>query len=206
MILKEACVGNFKEAQSAVSKGAHRLELCDNLQEGGTTPSYGTIALAQEKLQTPLLVMIRPRGGDFVYTPDELEIMLCDIKTCKYLGVYGVVFGALTEDKTLDVATMKTLVAASKPMKITCHMAFDELDNPIAGLDRLIELGIDRVLTKGSKMNATDGINTLIQLVAHAKGRITIVAGGGISADNYQMIADATGVREVHGTKIVGVL
>lgn len=206
MIFKEACVGSFKEALSAVSKGSHRLELCDNLQEGGTTPSYGTIALAQEKLQTTLLVMIRPRGGNFVYTPDELEIMFRDIKTCKNLGVYGVVFGALTEGNTLDMATMKTLVEASKPMKITCHMAFDELDDPIAGLDRLIELGIDRVLTKGSKTNATDGINTLKQLVAHASDRITIVAGGGVSTDNYQMIADATGVREVHGTKIVGVL
>lgn len=206
MILKEACVGSFKEALSAVSKGAHRLELCDNLQEGGTTPSYGTIALAQEKLQTPLLVMIRPRGGNFVYTPDEIEIMLRDIKTCKNLGVYGVVFGALTADNTLDMATMKTLVAVSKPMKITCHMAFDELDDSNAGLDRLIELGIDRVLTKGSKTNATDGINTLKQLVAHAAGRITIVAGGGVNAENYQMIADATGIREVHGTKIVGVL
>lgn len=206
MILKEACVGSFKEALSAVSKGAHRLELCDNLQEGGTTPSYGTIALAQEKLQTPLLVMIRPRGGNFVYTPDEIEIMLRDIKTCKNLGVYGVVFGALTADNTLEMATMKTLVAASKPMKITCHMAFDELDDPLAGLDHLIELGIDRVLTKGCKTNATDGINTLKQLVVHASGRIIIVAGGGISADNYQMIADETGVSEVHGTKIVGVL
>ncbi len=206
MILKEACVGNFKEALSAVTKGAHRLELCDNLHEGGTTPSYGTIALAQEKLKTPLLVMIRLRGGDFVYTPDEIEIMLRDIKVCKDLGVYGVVFGALTEENTLDVATMKTLVAASKPMKITCHMAFDELDDPLAGLDCLIDLGIDRVLTKGSKTNATDGVTTLKQLVAHAKGRITIVAGGGISANNYQMIADVTGVRELHGTKIVGVL
>jgi copper homeostasis protein len=204
MILKEACVGSFKEALSAVSKGAHRLELCDNLQEGGTTPSYGTIALAQEKLQTPLLVMIRPRGGNFVYTPDELEIMLHDIKTCKDLGVYGVVFGALTVHNTLDIAAMKTLVAASKPMKITCHMAFDELDDPIAGLDSLSELAIDRVLTKGGKTNATDGINTLKQLVAHAKGRIIVVAGGGVNANNYQMIADATGVREVHGTKIVG--
>jgi copper homeostasis protein len=206
MILKEACVGSYKEALSAVSKGAHRLELCDNLLEGGTTPSYGTIALAQEKLQTPLLVMIRPRGGDFVYTADEVEIMLHDIKTCKDLGVYGVVFGALTEDNTLDMATMKILVDASKPMKITCHMAFDELEDPIAGLDGLIELGVDRVLTKGCKTNAPDGIETLKQLVEHAADRITIVAGGGISADNYQKIADATGVSEVHGTKIVGVL
>jgi copper homeostasis protein len=194
------------EALSAVSKGAHRLELCDNLLEGGTTPSYGTIALAQEKLQTPLLVMIRPRGGDFVYTADEVEIMLRDIKICKDLGVYGVVFGALTADNTLDVVTMKTLVDASKPMKITCHMAFDELEDPIAGLDSLIELGIDRVLTKGCKANATEGITILKQLVEHATDRITIVAGGGVNADNYQMIADATGVSEVHGTKIVGIL
>jgi len=206
MILREACVGSFKESCSAVAKGANRLELCENLLEGGTTPSYGTIAMAQERLNTPLLVMIRPRGGNFVYTTDESEIMKRDIQICKELGVYGVVFGVLTEDDKLDMAAMKTLVALSKPMKITCHMAFDTLEDPLEGLEQLIELEIDRVLTKGGKINALEGIPTLKKLVTLASDRIIIVAGGGVNEANYQMIAEKTGVKEVHGTKIMGIL
>jgi len=206
MILREACVGSFKESNSAVLKGANRLELCENLQEGGTTPSFGTIAMAQEKLNTPLLVMVRPRGGDFIYTLEEIEIMKHDIEVCKTLGVYGVVFGVLTPQNTLDMAAMQTLVSLAKPMKITCHMAFDELANPIEGLDLLIELGVDRVLTKGCKTNAFEGINNLKRMVDYAADKIKVVAGGGVNEDNYMTIAEAAGVKEVHGTKIVGIL
>ena len=206
MIIREACVGSFKESQSAVLRGADRLELCENLAEGGTTPSYGTIALAGEKLNTPLLVMIRPRGGDFIYSPEEIEIMKHDIQRCKELGVYGVVFGILTPERTLDMQAMKTLVELSKPMQITCHMAFDELADPIEGLEQLVALGVDRILTKGSKISAFEGRETLKNLVSKASNRIVIVAGGGVTEDNYQIIVEETGVKEVHGTKIVGVL
>lgn len=205
-IIREACVGSFKESQSAVLKGADRLELCENLAEGGTTPSYGTIALAGEKLDTPLLVMIRPRGGDFVYSPEEIEIMKHDIQRCKELGVYGVVFGVLTPERTLNMQAMKTLVELSKPMQITCHMAFDALVDPFEGLEQLVELGVDRILTRGGDKSAYEGRAMLKDLVSKASNRIVIVAGGGVTEDNYQIIVDETGVKEVHGTKIVGKL
>ena len=206
MIIREACVGNFKESQSAVLNGADRLELCENLAVGGTTPSYGTIALAEEKLDTPLLVMIRPRGGDFVYSVEEIEIMKRDIQKCKELGVYGVVFGVLTSEGTLNMQAMKTLVECSKPMQITCHMAFDALVDPFEGLEQLVALGVDRILTKGGNISAFEGRATLKNLVAKASNRIVIVAGGGVTEDNYQIIVEETGVKEVHGTKIVGKL
>ena len=206
MIIREACVGNFKESQSAVLNGADRLELCENLAVGGTTPSYGTIALAEEKLDTPLLVMIRPRGGDFVYSVEEIEIMKRDIQKCKELGVYGVVFGVLNHEGTLNMQAMKTLVECSKPMQITCHMAFDALVDPFEGLEQLVALGVDRILTKGGNISAFEGRATLKNLVAKASNRIVIVAGGGVTEDNYQIIVEETGVKEVHGTKIVGKL
>lgn len=205
-MIREACVGSFTEGKKAETLGANRLELCDNLAVGGTTPSYGTILAAKNHLSIPSLVMIRPRGGDFVYDEIEMEMMLEDIKVCKEIGIAGVVFGVLTPDSELDMSKMKKLVELSKPMEITCHMAFDETSNFSHTLEQLIELGIDRVLTKGSKTNALDGIETLKQLVKQAKGRIKIVAGGGVNEGNYEAVAMQTLVEELHGTKIVGAL
>lgn len=206
MKIKEACVGSFTESAIAVKKGAMRLELCENLAEGGTTPSYGTLLTVHKHLQVPVLVMIRPRGGDFVYSPEEIEIMKADIQICKQIGVYGVVFGALTADNRLDVDVLKTLVACAKPMQITFHMAFDALEDPEAQLEQLIALGFNRVLTKGCKSNALDGIEQLKRLVERASDRITIVVGGGVTAHNFEEIAKKTGATEFHGTKIVGLL
>ncbi len=205
-MIREACVGSFVEGKKAEALGANRLELCDNLAVGGTTPSYGTIMAAKKYLSIPSLVMIRPRGGNFVYDEVEMEMMINDIKVCKEIGIAGVVFGVLTVDNELDMPKMKKLVEMSKPMEITCHMAFDETSNLSKTLEQLIELGIDRVLTKGSKTNALDGIETLKHLVKQAEGRIKIVAGGGVNEGNYAAVAQQTNVEELHGTKIVGAL
>lgn len=206
MNILEACVGSYTESKIAAEKGAGRFELCENLAEGGTTPSYGTISLVHQNLNVPTLVMIRPRGGSFVYTSEEIEIMKRDIAVCKEIGVYGVVFGILTQENLLDIHAMKELVDLAKPLQITCHMAFDEIENQTQALEDLIELGIDRVLTKGGKQRAMENVACLAQLVKQADGRITIVAGGGVDAFNYVEIMEKTGVTEVHGTKIVGLL
>ena len=136
-ILLEACVGCYKEAKKAELQGADRIELCDNLGEGGTTTSYGTIYLATQNINIPIAVIIRPRGGDFVYSNDEFEIMKKDIKLCKEIGVETVVFGILNKDNTIDIERTRELVELSNGLKITFHMAFDEIDDKFAGNDFL---------------------------------------------------------------------
>lgn len=202
-MIKEACVGSYLEAKSAVAKGANRLELCDNLKEGGTTPSFGTIQLAQQTLNVPLAVMIRPRGGDFIYSDDEIDIMKRDIKVCRSLGVEGVVFGVLTHDHQIDVKKMTELIQCALPMKVICHMACDEVENRDWMIEQLMELGVDRVLTKGGKQHALAHLDELKRMNEQANGRIVIVAGGGVTSDNYHEIIEKTGIQEVHGTRIV---
>lgn len=203
MVLKEACVGNFKEAFEAQRRGARRIELCDNLAEGGTTPSYGTLKACKQLLGIPSMVMIRPRGGNFCYSEEEIMIMLSDIEVCKTIGMEGVVFGALTTENTIDMAQMRLLISAAKPLQVVFHMAFDEVGNQAEALEQLISLGVDRVLTKGGSTSAIAGASRIKALVAQANGRIAILAGGGVNAGNYEEIVRLTGVTEVHGTKIV---
>ena len=205
-ILREACVGSYKEAKKAEELGANRIELCENLKEGGTTPSYGTILFSKNTLNIPIAVMIRPRGGDFLYSPDEIEIMREDILICKKIGVESVVFGFLTKDNLIDLTLLKEMVQLARPLKVVFHMAFDEIENKSEALKQLIECGVDRILTKGSKTNATDGINTLKKLVEEAQNKLIIVAGGGVTKDNFRKIADESKVSQCHGTKIVGPL
>ena len=150
----EACVGNYKEGKRAEELGANRIELCDNLAQGGTTPSYGTILQCKKDMNIDINVIIRPRGGNFVYSKEELSIMKNDIKLCKDIGVTGVVFGFLKEDNTLDYETTKEFVELAKPLSITFHMAFDEIENKVDALGKLIDLGVDRVLTKGGLDNS----------------------------------------------------
>jgi copper homeostasis protein len=205
----EACVGSFREAKSAEEKGAHRVELCDNLAEGGTTPSYGTIYAALNFLNLDVSVMIRPRGGNFVYSKEEVEIMKKDIEACKTLGAQGVVCGVLTKDKQVDLNLLEVLVQQARPMSVTFHMAFDEVCGDLLTrqkevLDQLVEVGVDRVLTKGGTKNAEAGKENLKALIGHADRRITIMPGGGVSEDNYLKLAEYTGATQLHGTKIVG--
>lgn len=180
----EACVGNYKEGKRAEELGANRIELCDNLAQGGTTPSYGTILQCKKDINIDINVIIRPRGGNFVYSKEELSIMKNDIKLCKDIGVTGVVFGFLKEDNTLDYETTKEFVELAKPLSITFHMAFDEIVNKFDALDKLIDLGVDRVLTKGGLDNSFKNKDTLKELVEHAKDKIIILPGGGVTKDN----------------------
>ena len=203
MIIKEACVGNYIEAKRAYENGANRIELCDNLGEGGTTPSYGTVLLAMETLGLDIFPIIRPRGGDFVFTEEEIRIMEKDIEIFKNLGVDGVVIGALTKDNKIDEIAIKRLVHKAEYLNITFHMAFDEIEDKKAAIDKLVELGINRILTKGGKKFAMENLHNLKELVDYAGDRIIILPGGGITRDNYGKIAEYTGAKEFHGTKIV---
>jgi copper homeostasis protein len=197
-VLVEACVDTLESALAAQAGGADRIELCDNLVEGGTTPSAGMIALCCERLSIPVFVIIRPRGGDFRYSPDELDIMLRDIRLAAELGVAGVVFGALLPDGSLDVDSTRTLVEAARPMSVTFHRAFDACRNAEEALESLIELGVDRVLTSGRATTAERGIGCLEALVRQASGRIGILAGGGVNESNVSRVVAESGVGEVH--------
>ena len=197
-----AIVGNYKEAVLAAKRGADRIELCDNLLEDGTTPSYGTIKMTIEKLNIPVMVIIRPRGGDFYYTDDELEIMKSDIEMCKNLGAYGVVIGAIKDNK-IDYRIIKDLVNVAKPMSITFHMAFDEIEDKKSAIDYLVELGGDRILTKGGKENAIEEMKCLKELVEYSNGKILIMPGKGINKENRDMILEYTKAIEIHGSKIL---
>ncbi|MGL4367680.1 MAG: copper homeostasis protein CutC [Brevinemataceae bacterium] len=201
-LLFEACVENFVGAEEAQRKGADRIELCDNLAVGGTTPSYGTIKAVKDKLSIPQAVMIRARGGDFKYHENEKWIMLEDIYIAEKIGVESVVVGAL-KGNYLDYEFLGQARDAAKNSEIVCHMAFDETEDLYESLDMLIELGYNRVLTKGGSGSASANINVLRNLVEQAAGRITILAGGGVDLNNAQTIALETGIVELHGKKIV---
>lgn len=202
MKLYEACVGNYNEAVKAEDLGAHRIELCDNLLEDGTTPSFGTIKKTINTVKIPVMVIIRPRGGNFEYSKEEAEIMIEDIKMCKELGAYGVVIGALKGNK-IDLELTKKLVEEAKPMKITFHMAFDSIENKNEAIDKLVELGVDRILTKGGMENALIGRDSLKDLVNYANNRIIIMPGKGVNKENREFILEYTGAKEIHGTKVV---
>lgn len=203
MIL-EACVENYQDAILASQKGANRIELCENLAVGGTTPSYGTIKLCQQNLKIPLAVMIRPRGGNFTYTDDEILIMQEDIRICKEIGVQGVVFGLLTTDNQIDYEKTKELILRAKPMKVVFHKAFDEINNPIEAMEQLIQLGVDRILTSGAKPTAIEGQELLRSLISKAAGRIEIVVAGKVTFENIKELQGLIPATEFHGKKIAG--
>ena len=202
MKIYEACVGSYNAAIKAESLGANRIEFCDNLSEDGTTPSFGNIKKAINTLNIPVMVIIRPRGGNFEYSEDEVEIMIEDIKMCKELGAYGVVIGALKGDK-IDLDINKRLVEVAKPMKITFHMAFDEIEDKKEPIDQLVSLGVDRILTKGGRANALVGRDVLKDLIKYANDRIIIMPGKGVNKENRDYIMDYTGAKEIHGTRVV---
>lgn len=202
MAIYEACVGNYIEAIDAEKRGANRIELCDNLMQDGTTPSYGTIKLAVEKTSVPVMVIIRPRGGNFEYSADEVEIMKEDIKVCRELNVHGVVIGALKGNE-IDLEVTKALIEESKGLSITFHMAFDEIEDKFKAIDTLVELGVNRILTKGGKANALEGKDELKALSNYADGRIIIMPGKSVTKENRDYILEYTNTVEIHGTKVV---
>lgn len=195
----EICTNSVESCIAAQEGGASRVELCAGIPEGGTTPSYGEIATAREVLtHTKLHVIIRPRGGDFLYSPVEIKTMLKDIEIARRLGADGVVFGCLTADGEIDIPVMQQLIAASKGLSVTFHRAFDVCRNPHKALEQLIELGCDRILTSGQQANAEAGIPLLKELQQEAAGRIILLAGCGVNENNIRRIAEETCVGEFH--------
>jgi copper homeostasis protein len=197
-VLVEACVDSVAGALAAVAGGARRLELCDNLAEGGTTPSAGMLATVRERVGVPIHVLIRPRGGDFLYDADELTVMLCDIAEAKRHGAGGAVLGALTRDGRVDAERTRLLIDAARPMAVTFHRAFDLARDPAEALDSLIALGLERLLTSGQAATAEAGIGVIAAMVKRAAGRIGILAGGGVDEGNAALIVRETGVAEIH--------
>ncbi|MGL5820464.1 MAG: copper homeostasis protein CutC [Sarcina sp.] len=203
MKLIEVCVGNYNEAIIASKKGADRIELCDNLLEGGTTPSYGTIKKVLDDINTRVMVIIRPRGGNFIYSNDEIEIMKMDIINAKNLGAYGIVVGALNENNKIDEIAMSELIKVADGLSVTFHMAFDEIEDKEEAIETLVEFGVHRILTKGGQVDAYNSMDRLKELNEFANKRIVIMPGKGITADNRDEILEKTGVAEIHGTKIL---
>lgn len=195
----EVCANSVESCLAAQAGGANRVELCSAIPEGGTTPSYGEIAVAREVLtHAKLHVIIRPRGGDFLYSPLEQRIMLKDINNARKLGVDGIVIGCLTNNGQIDRTLMSEFMEAAEGMSVTFHRAFDVCSHPQQALEDLIELRCNRILTSGQQPTAEQGIPLLTQLEKQAAGRITLLAGCGINEKNIKRIADATGIHEFH--------
>ena len=194
----EVCASSVESAINAEKGGANRIELCAGINEGGTTPSYGDINLAHKHLNIPIHVLIRPRGGDFLYSSLEVDIMKQDILMCKQLGVDGVVFGMLHQDGSVDKVWNKELLKLAWPMKTTFHRAFDMTNDPLKALEDIIELGFDIILTSGLQNKAYDGKLLIKELLINAKNRIIIMPGSGINEDNILEIAKITAATNFH--------
>jgi copper homeostasis protein len=197
-VLVEACVDSLASAQRARSGGASRLELCENLAEGGTTPNLRLVAEVRAGIPLPLHVLIRPRTGGFHYDGDEVAVMLRDIAAVRKLAADGVVLGVLDADRAIDLTVTRRLLDAARPLAVTFHRAFDAVADPFTALNTLAALGIERVLTAGRAASAEAGLATLAALVAQADGRLIVMAGGGIRARNARRIVEQSGVREIH--------
>lgn len=187
-------------AMAAAAAGAHRIELCDNIAEGGTTPSWGTIATVLQHVAVPVFPIIRPRGGDFLYTNYEFAIMLEDVKMCSQLGCKGVVLGLLMSDGSIDVTRTTALVEAAGPMEVTFHRAFDRALNPLQALENVIQTGCKRILSSGQKPHAVDGKHLLKILVQQAENRIIVMPGSGVRSHNIAALATYTGATELHSS------
>jgi copper homeostasis protein len=187
----------------ADAAGADRIEICDHLAEGGTTPSWEMVFEAKDRIKTDLFVMIRPRGGDFCYNEDEFEQMKNDIVLFKRLGVQGYVFGILTKDHEVDIERNKDLIAFAHPFPCTFHRAFDRTKDVYQSLETIISLGFQTILTSGAAQNVTKGLSTLKSLVQKAGTRISIMPGGGLRSSNIGLIKNETAAHYYHSSAIV---
>lgn len=210
MLIKEFCVENLNNLTKLTKNQVARVELCDNLAVGGTTPSYGVIKKAVQLLHSKgieVATIIRPRGGNFIYNELELNVMETDIEQAINLGSDYLVLGLLTENHQLDYQAIEQLLPKTKGIPLVFHMAFDHIprEQQFTALDQLVDYGFVRILVHGSADSRpiTENIEHLKALVNHAKGRIEIMIGGGVSADNYQILADKIGTTILHGTKII---
>lgn len=198
--LIEIATSDFLTTKSAVEGGADRIELCANLAEGGTTPSYAHIKKCREAFDVTLFPIIRPRGGDFLYTKDEFEIMKNDIKLCKELGCEGIVIGLLNMDGTIDMTRTSELVELAYPLEVTFHRAFDRCRDPFAALEELIGIGCQRILTSGQKPTVSEGVDLIAELNKKADDRIIILPGSGVRKENIKMLAEKIGCTEFHSS------
>lgn len=196
----EVCANSLTSALAAQEGGAVRVEFCDNLPEGGTTPSYAQIKLAKELLHILVYPIIRPRGGDFLYSDLEFRLMKEDVKICKSLNCDGVVIGILKADGSIDKERCAELIALARPMKVTFHRAFDMCNDLEKALEELIELGCERVLTSGAEASALLGAEKLKGLITQAAGRISIMPGAGVKTENIAEIIRITGAKEFHAS------
>lgn len=194
----EVCCYSVQSAINAQRGGAARIELCQGMAEGGTTPSYASIKRVRALLSIKVNVIIRPRGGDFLYSDQEFEVMKEDILMCKSLGVDGVVIGLLNADGTVDAVRTAELVRLARPMSVTFHRAFDMAVEPFAALDTLIEVGIDRILTSGGEQTAEIGVDLLQKLVRRANGMLVVMPGSGVNEGNIRMLIQETKANEYH--------
>ncbi|HEY2853146.1 MAG TPA: copper homeostasis protein CutC [Gemmatimonadaceae bacterium] len=197
-VLVEACVDSVASSIAAERGGARRLELCDALFDGGTTPSAGMIAACKDAVSIPVFVMIRPRGGGFVYSEAERDVMRRDVVVARELGADGVVIGGLRRDGTIDVALVRLLVDAAEGLPVTFHRAFDLTPDLAASLESLAESGVQRALTSGGAPTAAEGVSVLAALVQQAGSRLVVLAGGGVREENVRSLVAVSGVREVH--------
>jgi copper homeostasis protein len=191
---------NIESCIAAQEAGAHRIELCDNPSDGGTTPSYGFIKAARKKLSIGLYVMIRPRGGDFIYSDDEFEIMKTDIEMCRQYGCDGVVIGLLKKDGSIDKKRCSELIDLAYPLGVTFHRAFDRAKDPFRALEDVIETGCERILTSGQQPKAVDGAQIIKELITAAEDRIIIMPGSGVNAGNIISLLENTRAIEFHSS------
>jgi copper homeostasis protein len=191
---------NMESCIAAQEAGANRIELCASPGEGGTTPSFAFIKAARENLNIDLYAMIRPRGGDFLYSDDDFEIMKRDVILCKETGCNGIVTGILTKEGKVDEKRCNELIELAYPLEATFHRAFDRVNDPLEELEKIINLGFERILTSGLKPKAAEGADLLSQLIKQADERIIIMPGSGVTSKNIIQIAKATGAREFHSS------
>jgi copper homeostasis protein len=199
-IILEVAVFSIEAALSAMKAGADRIEFCENPSEGGTTPSYGSLKSIISLTNKPVFPIIRPRGGDFLYTQAEYEVMKADLLLVKELGYPGAVIGLLNEDGSIDIKRTSELVQLAAPMQITFHRAFDRCNDPFKGLEDIIITGCKRILTSGQVPNVGDALPLMKQLVEKAAGRIIILPGSGVRFNNCKQIIDTTGAIEIHSS------
>ena len=192
----EICASTIQSAVNAKAGGATRIEICDNLEAGGTTPSYATIEYCIKELETNVLV--RPRAGDFVYTAEEFEVICKDVAMCKKLGANSVVVGILKDNGELDAEKLEKIVKIATPMKVVCHRAFDACVNKEEAIEQIIQAGCSKVLTSGGAPTSEEGIEGLARIVKQVKGRIGVIAASGVTSANVTKIIKKSGVKEVH--------
>ena len=199
----ETCCSTLKQAVEARDRGTGRLELCEDLSVGGVTPRRELILSVLEAVSPlPVNVLVRPRGGDFVFTPEETQRMVEDIAFCRTAGVSGVVIGALDKDGNVDMATMRALIQEARPMSVTFHRAFDVCADPRAAFEDICRLGCERLLTSGHGPDAWGGRELIAELVRKAAGRIIVMPGCGVTPENIEALAECTRASEFHGTRL----